>query len=329
MKYSIVIPTVGRPSLRRLLAALVTAEGPAPGQVVVVDDRPEPGLVDITVAPSGTLILATGGSGPAAARNLGWRAVDSEWVVFLDDDVLPTPAWPRRLAADLEGLPDDVAGSQGRIQVPLPADRRPTDWERSTAALESARWATADMAYRRRVLAELGGFDQRFPRAYREDAELALRVFGAGYQLVRGRREVVHPVRSARFFASLRAQEGNADDALMRRLHGPAWRHRAQAPRGRFTRHLLTTGVGALAVAAAAARVGRVPGARPIMIAAAAGWLAGVAEFAAARVLPGPGSRSELARMVVTSVLIPPAAVWHRLRGELAARHAQPLGESA
>ncbi len=40
------------------------------------------------------------------------------------------------------------------------------------------------------------------------------------------------------------------------------------------------------------------------------------------RVLPGPRTADEIARMAVTSVLIPPVAVWQRLRGELAVRQA-------
>ena len=79
-----------------------------------------------------------------------------------------------------------MAGSQGRLRVPLPAARPPTDWERNVAALEGARWATADLAYRRAVLAEVGGFDERFRRAYREDADLALRVVRAGYRIEQG-----------------------------------------------------------------------------------------------------------------------------------------------
>ena len=59
--------------------------------------------------------------------------------------------------------------------VPLPTDRRPTDWERNTAGLAGASWITADMAYRRTALEAVNGFDERFPRAYREDADLALR----------------------------------------------------------------------------------------------------------------------------------------------------------
>ena len=115
----------------------------------------------------------------------------------LDDDVVPSDDWLADLHADLDGLLDEVGASQGRIVVPLPTDRRPTDWERNVHGLERARWATADMAYRRTALSAVGGFDERFRRAYREDADLALRVRAAGWRLIRGHRVVEHPVRPA------------------------------------------------------------------------------------------------------------------------------------
>ncbi|MFD2351744.1 glycosyltransferase family 2 protein [Nonomuraea ferruginea] len=175
---TVVIPTIGRPSLRATLAAL--ADVP----VVVADDRP--GAAEPLEVSGGVRVVRSGGRGPAAARNAGWRAADTPWVAFLDDDVVPSPGWARAAWKDLVDLPEDVGGSQGRITVPLPSGRRPTDGERHTAGLVDADWPTADMAYRRSALERVGGFDERFPRAYREDADLALRVRRAGYRLVKG-----------------------------------------------------------------------------------------------------------------------------------------------
>ncbi|MCQ0012903.1 glycosyltransferase family 2 protein [Actinomadura madurae] len=182
---TVVIPTLGRESLRLTLHALLAAPGdgagPAPREIIVVDDRPAPGA-PLPLPPSAgpeIRVIRSGGRGPAAARNAGWRAATTPWVAFLDDDVVPEPGWPARLAADLAALPPEAAGSQGRVTVPLPDDRPPTDWERNTAGLADADWITADMAYRHRVLAGLGGFDERFRRAYREDADLALRALDA------------------------------------------------------------------------------------------------------------------------------------------------------
>src|SRR5918994_206231 len=57
-----------------------------------------------------------------------------------------------------------------------------------------------------------------------------LRVVGTGARLVRGRRWITHPVRPVDRWVSVRVQAGNADDVLMRRLHGPDWRGRPGAP---------------------------------------------------------------------------------------------------
>ncbi|MET0478532.1 MAG: HAD-IIIA family hydrolase, partial [Actinomycetota bacterium] len=248
------------------------------------------------------------------ARNLGWRRASAEWVAFLDDDVVPGLSWLADLAHDLDGLGAEVAASQGLVRVPMPAGRRPTDWERNVRGLETARWATADMAYRRSVLEEVGGFDERFPRAYREDADLGLRVVRSGYRIVPGRRVVTHPVRVAGGTVSLRVQAGNADDALMRGVHGRGWRASAGVPRGRRARHLAVTGAGLVGLGAwVVAR--RALRARWVAGLAGAGWLAGTVELALARIVPGPRSAGEIAKMSATSVLMPPVATWYWLSG--------------
>ncbi|MEU8400168.1 glycosyltransferase [Nonomuraea sp. NPDC048892] len=333
---TVVIPTIGRATLR------ATVAGVGPGvPVIVVDDR-KGSCAPLGLSPS-VRVVRSGGRGPAAARNAGWRAAGTPWVVFLDDDVVPGPGWAEAAWKDLVDLPDDVGGSQGRIVVPLPAGRRPADAERNTAGLAGALWATADMAYRRAALEAAGGFDERFPRAYREDADLALRVRRAGWRLVRGGRVSEHPVRADGFWASVRFQRGNADDALMRRLHGPGWRTAIGDGPGRLRTHAATTAAAltALLLTAAAATpparawrrpvpAGEAPAqvrrwrrshvaARilPVLAVAVGGVWAGLtAEFAWRRIAPGPRTPGEVLRMAVTSVLIPPVAVAYRLRGE-------------
>ncbi|GGZ32416.1 glycosyltransferase family 2 protein [Streptomyces poonensis] len=328
--YAVVIPTLVRDTLAGCLAALAAADGTAPAEIVLVDDRPEPDdtalehpLSVLGELRARTTVLRSGGLGPAAARNRGLRAVTAPWVVFLDDDVQVGPHWSEQLSQDIAEAAPDTAAVQGVITVPLPGERRPTDWERGTAGLATAHWITADMAFRTEVLGYLGGFDERFRRAFREDADLALRVLDAGWGVRRGRRTTRHPVRAAGRWVSLRAQRGNADDALMVRLHGPDWWTRAAAPRGRIRRHLAITAAGATACALAVA--GRRAGA------AAAGlvWAAGTAEFAWARIAPGPRTRHEVETMLATSVLIPPAATWHWLTGLWRHRAAGPWLQEA
>jgi HAD superfamily hydrolase (TIGR01662 family) len=316
---TVVVPTTGRPSLEALLDALATGSGPRPAEIVLVDDRSgDAPLEPRNAGLPPVRVVRTGGGGPARARNLGWRSARTEWIAFLDDDVVPDPDWYEALARDLADLPADVAGSQGRVRVPLPADRRPTDWERGTAGLATSSWITADLAYRRSALAAVGGFDERFPRAFREDSDLALRVLDTGSRLVRGQRTTTHPVRPTGRWTSVRVQAGNADDVLMRRLHGRGWRQRADAALGRRPGH---TAVTAAAFAALGFGIARRPRAAAL---AAAGWLAGTAEFAWARIAPGPRDRAEVATMLATSALIPPVATWHWLRGLVTHRRVRP-----
>src|SRR3954451_24106322 len=192
-RITVVVPTIGRPSLDVLLDALAAASGPRPAELILVDDRPSgpplhperPGL------PAGR-VVRTGGGGPARARNLGWRVARTEWIAFLDDDVVPDPDWYERLGEGGAALGPDVAGSQGRVRVPLPDDRRPTDWERGTAGLATSSWITADLVYRRAALAAAGGGAPRLPpalpRAPRPGAG------GDGHRLAAGPREPLdHP----------------------------------------------------------------------------------------------------------------------------------------
>jgi histidinol-phosphate phosphatase family protein len=287
--------------------------------VLLVDDRPDRSAPLVQPPHLGALagrivVLAGPARGPAAARNVGWREARAEWVAFLDDDVVPDPDWSQRLTDDLDDLGDDVAASQGRIDVPLPTDRRPTDRERCVAGLETAVWATADMAYRRTALAEVGGFDERFPRAYREDADLGLRVTEAGYRIVAGSRRIAHPVGPMDPLVSVRLQAGNADDVLMRALHGRDWRERAHVPSGRRPMHLTTVAAGA------AGALGLATGRRGVATLGWAAWAGATAHFAWARIAPGPRTPKEVATMALTSALIPPAAAWHSAKGLLALR---------
>ncbi len=318
--FDLVVPTVGRDSLATLLDRLAQElVGRAElGRIVCVDDR-RAGAPELGVARSllPVLVARGGGRGPAAARNTGLRHTSAEWVVFVDDDVVPCAGWGDALLDDLVHADEDVAGVQGRIVVPVPD--RPTDWERNVAGLEHAWWATADMAYRRRVLLGVRGFDERFPRAYREDADLALRVLDRGYALRVGTRTVEHPVRPAPWWISIAKQAGNEDDALMRRLHGPSWRERAHAPSGELPRHVATTMTGATAATA------QFLGLRAIARVAGIAWLAATARFAARRIAPGPRDAREISTMLATSVAIPPAATRAWLRGRRRAATAAPL----
>lgn len=95
--------------------------------------------------------------GSYAARNAGWRATRGEIVAFTDDDCLPDRGWISGLVGALRG---DAAGAQG---MTLAEGGEITPF---TQQIEQRRpgppYRTCNIAYRRAVLEEVGGFDETF-----------------------------------------------------------------------------------------------------------------------------------------------------------------------
>jgi GT2 family glycosyltransferase len=162
--------------LRALLAALA----PQDCEVIVVADGAT-AAVHAVLAEAGARVLRQDpGRGPAAARNAGWRAADTELVAFTDDDCLPSPGWVGALLA----AAGDGAAVQGRVE-PLPAERGRIGPFARTLVVEGAGpfFQTANMLYPRAVLERLGGFDEIFPAPAGEDTDLGWRAREAGVEI--------------------------------------------------------------------------------------------------------------------------------------------------
>ena len=322
IEFDVVIPTVGRPSLDALLgdlAGAITSTDIAPSRVIVIDDRAGIDLPEIrppAALADRTVVMRSYGLGPAHARNTGCRLVRAPWVVFLDDDVRLPNTWVRDLVGDLRACGPGVVATQGRLSVPLPRDRRPTDWERNVSGLAGARYITADFAVRTEVLRSCSGFDERFRSAYREDTELAIRLLRGGHRIVWGRRHVEHPVRPAPWWISIAKQSGNADDALLSTLHGRNWRELVDARRGDRSKHVAVTAAAIGAVLAGAA------GRRASTMALAVGCIGRVGWLAWQRIAPGPRTWREVAAMCTTSAALPFAATFHWSVGRIRWRYA-------
>ena len=129
-------------------------------------------------------------SGPAVARNHGVRLSTGSILCFLDDDSVPEPEWLRNM----------VAPFLGNINVALVSGTIKSFFKEGLSAkLEKAvytgtHWATCNIAYRREVLLQLGGFDESFPEASWEDNDLGFRARWGGFCHVMATDAVVmHP----------------------------------------------------------------------------------------------------------------------------------------
>lgn len=110
--------------------------------------------------------------GLAAARNIGWRAAQSAWVAFTDDDCIPIRHWLQFLwrAVHPEQRAERVLGAAGRI-VGYPSDADPSRYVElrggfnTDSHLAHPRFPYAPMGnalYAREALAQVNGLDERF-----------------------------------------------------------------------------------------------------------------------------------------------------------------------
>jgi GT2 family glycosyltransferase len=321
MRASVVIPTCRRPALlaRGLASLAAQAFDPAGFEVVVADDAADDGTrrqVEAFVATTPVPVRylpVTGAHGPAAARNAGWRAARGAVVAFTDDDTIPDPGWLAAGVPPFERDPD-LAAATGRIIVPIPD--RPTDYERNEAGLEAAEFVTANCFVRRAALEAVGGFDERFTAAWREDSDLHFALLERGAKLVKvPDAVVVHPVRPAAWGVSLPQQRKSLFDALLYKKHPALYRRRI---RSRPPLDYYGMVLAALAACGSAAGLSWWPA-----LAGAGAWAVLYARFVARRLRGTSPAPRHVAEMVVTSAAIPFLSVFWRLCG--AARFRVPF----
>ncbi len=85
---SVVIPTHNRARLLPEAVHSALAQGPLVGEVLVVDDGSTDNTADVvaSIQDNRVRLLRQEQSGPASAREAGWRAARGQWIQFLDSD---------------------------------------------------------------------------------------------------------------------------------------------------------------------------------------------------------------------------------------------------
>ena len=195
----IVVNWNGEDFLERCLAALM-GQTVKPHEIIVVDNASSDGSVEIARRfPSVRLMLLGQNTGFARGNNLASEAASaqSEWIALMNPDAFAEPLWLEELlaaarrnptfdvfgsklvnAADisvLDGIGDayHVSGLVWRMAHGMPLSNA-TEGESEVFSA-----CAAAALYRRRVLHELGGFDEDY-FCYVEDVDLGFRLKLAG-----------------------------------------------------------------------------------------------------------------------------------------------------
>ncbi len=183
---SVVIPTLGRPTLVRTVASLISARGDLAMEILIVgrlaDSRVSDEirrLADLAPGLVALLPLAFPRGDSSEKKNAGARAAGAEIVAFVDDDVVVAPDWPRRIMEPFDDpavglvsgpslVPEDttlIARLSGQTLASRAAGYVAERYATTGDAPVTVKWSRligCNMAYRKKLLEEIGGFDPAF-----------------------------------------------------------------------------------------------------------------------------------------------------------------------
>lgn len=193
---SVIVTSYNRPrKLCRLLEALARQTLPKDCfEVVVVDDgSPEPvaPLVDGIRGQLQIVLHRQENSGPAIGRNTAMALASAEFLAMTDDDCEPAPDWLQLLTEELKRHPTAMVG--GRTVNGLPENIYSTVsqmivdrvYAAHNADPENAGFFTSNnLALRKDLLQEFGGFNPRYRYAGGEDRGLSDRWRHSGNPMI-------------------------------------------------------------------------------------------------------------------------------------------------
>lgn len=186
-KASIVVPCFNAErTIARCVEACLQQDYPNL-ELIFVDDGSDDSTTAILGTYDGITVVTQKNKGPAAARNLGWRVSSGQIVCFTDADCVPNPRWVSRLVERYTHLA--VGGVGGSYNL-----ANAESWLARCIQEESQQLhlgmpnhtnflGSFNASYRRSVLEQADGFDERFRRASGEDNDLSYRVIDLGYKL--------------------------------------------------------------------------------------------------------------------------------------------------
>ena len=186
MDATLVIPVFNQLHYTRQCLDSLNAAGCPDAMIVVVNNASTDGTAEFLAArPALRVIHNTENRACAAAWNHGFAASTTDWILFLNNDVVTPRGWLENLVAFAEQSGADIACpalGEGELDYDL-ADYAAKFMARMRAVVRPGIDGGVCFLVHRRVFASIGGFDENFRKGGNEDLDFFWRARDAGFRL--------------------------------------------------------------------------------------------------------------------------------------------------
>ncbi len=186
---SVIIPVHnGGLNFRRCLESVI-AVNPAPDEIIVVADGDTDGSWIVATELGARVFRLPTRSGPARARNLGAREASGDVLFFIDPEVTVPQDAVAKITEAFASDSDVVAVFGSYDDTPAASNFFSQyknlfhHYTHQHAREEAGTFWSVCGAIRKRILVEVGGFDERYREPSVEDIELGYRLKKAGYKI--------------------------------------------------------------------------------------------------------------------------------------------------
>ena len=255
MEVTVIIPVHNQLHFTRQCLDSLNASGVADAHLVVVNNASTDGTAEfLATRPALRVITNTENRACAAAWNQGLHASATDWILFLNNDVLAPAGWLENLVAFAEKSGASVVSpalGEGELDYDFGGYAREFMAAMHAATRPHIESGVAFLVHRR-VFERVGGFDENFRKGGNEDTDFFWRAQAAGFKLATTGSSYLHHFGSVTQTA-LKAERGSTRAEtigyfrakwklgwlkrrwlrLQRKLRAAVWRRRELRAHGR------------------------------------------------------------------------------------------------